>query len=721
MNTPSILRPSATTVLRVIFAGLLLATWAALPRASSSAPAAVNWYVDGTGNDANPCTTPQQPCQHIQVAIDRAASGDTIHIAAGTYIEENLTITDRNLTLKGESATNTFLDGNGLYQVLFIDRESAPTVTVNISDVTIQRGNAGQPGGGLATEANTYVTLSNSNILSNTAIFGGGIFNQGVLKLVNVTLRNNNASTTGASEGGAMWNTGFADLTNVIVSNNEAQRGGGISTINVLTLTNSLVADNTTIGEFGGGIYNRSVNGRTTLVNSVVSGNRAIGTDGGGIYNEGTLISSGSLISGNLALVSGGGIYNKASAHVTLNDVTFQANHSINTGGALFNNGTATLTDLTVRNNLADDAGGGLYNAEVGRLYLENSNVLSNTTAAALGGGIGNLGTLTVTRSSLLYNSAATLQGGGLHNANAAQLTNATISNNTAAAGGGGVHNTGGTLTFQFSTISYNSAPALILTGTVTANNSLLVQSTGAACSGSITSGDYNVDSGNTCGFAQSHDLINTDPQLGPLRDNGGNSLTRSIGFGSPAQDTAIVPCPLTVDQRGIARPQFDICDRGAYEIAGYSNPSPIDIGAGQCITSLLPIGDQFAVGRLLTGVNLTYGERANLTVRLLAPNYRSAYLLGPAANSGQNLDTLFDDSAAEIVPAGNQNIASPFYEYVYRPTKPLQRFNGVSINGTWRLEVCNAGAASGSLNRWVLVVPEISEFRVFMPLIRRR
>jgi subtilisin-like proprotein convertase family protein len=681
----------------------------------------VNWYVAVTGNDSFSCTTPQQPCQHIQVAIDRAASGDIINIAAGTYIEEQLLINDRNLTLIGESANTTFLDGNNLYQVLSIQRESLPTMTVNIANVTIQRGQSDQPGGGIATEDNIHLTLTNSNILSNTASFGGGIFNQGILKLTDVILRGNNASTTGTSEGGAMWNTGFADLTNTTVSNNEAQRGGGISSINVLTLTNSLVADNKTIGEYGGGIYNRSVNGRTTLVNSVVSGNRAIGTDGGGIYNEGILISSGSLISGNLALVSGGGIYNKASANVTLTDVTFQANHSINTGGALFNNGTATLTDLTVRNNLADDAGGGLYNSDAGRLYLENSNVLSNTTAAALGGGIGNLGVLTLTRSSLLYNSSATsLQGGGLYNANTAQLTNATISNNTAAAGGA-VHNISGTLTIQFSTISYNSAPALNRTGgTVTVNNSLLVQSTGAACSGSITSANYNVDSGNTCGFAQSHDLINTDPQLGPLRDNGGNSLTRSIGFGSPAQDTAVVPCPLAVDQRGIARPQFDICDRGAYEVAGYSNPSPIDIGPSQCITSLLSIGDQFAVGRLLAGVNLTYTDRADLTVRLLAPSVVNARLLGPGANSGQNLDTLFDDSAPETVPGGDQLTTQPFYEGPYKPVQPLQRFIGVNMKGTWRLEVCNSGDASGSLNRWVLVVPEISDFKVYLPVMRR-
>ena len=228
------------------------------------------------------------------------------------------------------------------------------------------------------------------------------------------------------------------------------------------------------------------------------------------------------------------------------------------------------------------------------------------------------------------------------------------------------------------------------------------------------------MESGNSCGFTQPHDLANTDPQSGPLRDNGGNSLTRSIGFGSVAQDTAIVPCPISVDQRGIVRPQFDVCDRGAYEVAGYSNPNPIDIAANQCVTSPLTINDQFAVGRLLTGVNLTYVDRAQLTIRLLAPGPSKARLLGPAANSGQNLDTLFDDSAAEGVPRRRSKSRFSLLQHSYQPATPLQQFVGVGIRGTWRMEVCNSGISTGTLNRWVLVVPEISDFKAYLPTVRR-
>ena len=626
MITSLFVRHTPGMLLRLFIVGLLLLVWAGLPRAGYSAPAATNWYVATIGNDSNSCKTALQPCEHIQAAIDKAASGDAINIAAGTY-NEILEINDKDLTLTGQGAATTIINGQQQDTVLNISANPGLPKSVTVSGLTIQNGNAASLGGGISSPAtNVVLTIADSNILTNTAQHGGGIFNQGVLLLRNVTLRANKATFT---EGGAIWNTGYGDLNGVTIINNEAPRGGGISNINTITVTSSLIRDNQAVGQFGGGIYNRGTASQLTLVNSTVSGNQAIGTDGGGVFNDGTFVSSGSIISGNQVFGSGGGVYNNASGQLTFNKVTLSDNTSLGPGGGFFNNGEAALVDLTVRHNQADQAGGGLYNAAAGRLNVKTSTVISNTTTGDTGGGIGNLGVLTVTQSSLIYNAASVLEGGGLSNAGTAQIANVTVSDNTAIAGGG-IQNISGTLAIQFSTISYNSAPALNRAGgSVNVGNSLLVQSTGSVCNATITSTDYNVDSGNSCGFTQAHDLINTNPQLGPLRDNGGNSLTRSIGFGSAAQDTAIVPCPVSVDQRGIVRPQFDVCDRGAYEVAGYSNPNPIDIAANQCITSLLTINDQFAVGRLLTGVNLTYVDRARTDRSLTSTRLEQSALAG--------------------------------------------------------------------------------------------
>jgi subtilisin-like proprotein convertase family protein len=329
-----------------------------------------------------------------------------------------------------------------------------------------------------------------------------------------------------------------------------------------------------------------------------------------------------------------------------------------------------------------------------------------------------------MTQSALVYNTASVLPGGGLSNAGNARLTNVTVSDNTAiATSGGGIQNTGGILSIQFSTISYNSAPTLNNAGgSVTVGNSILAQSTGNACGGTINSADYNIDSGVSCVFNQVHDLSSTNPQLGPLRDNGGNSLTRAIAFASAAVDSAAATCPPVpaTDQRGITRPQSNACDRGAYEVVGYTNSTPLPIPASGCVTSTLTVNEQFAVGLMLAGVNLNYANRAELAIRLLSPGSNRVRLLGPAANAGQNLDTLFDDSAATGVLDGDQDPGFPFYNYNYQPATPLLQFRGANIKGTWKLEICNSGSSTGTLNRWVIVVPEVSAFKVYMPIIRR-
>jgi hypothetical protein len=89
-------------------------------------------------------------------------------------------------------------------------------------------------------------------------------------------------------------------------------------------------------------------------------------------------------------------------------------------------------------------------------------------------------------------------------------------------------------------------------------------------CVGDITSSGYNIESpGNTCGFDQEGDQPSVpDPMLGPLRNNGGPTMTHALEPGSPAINR--IPgdaCEVDTDQRGVTRPQGPACDVGAFEL----------------------------------------------------------------------------------------------------------------------------------------------------------
>ena len=66
-------------------------------------------------------------------------------------------------------------------------------------------------------------------------------------------------------------------------------------------------------------------------------------------------------------------------------------------------------------------------------------------------------------------------------------------------------------------------------------------------------------------------DLVNTNPLLGPLADNGGPTQTMALLPGSPAIDAGVAVAGVTTDQRGIARPQGTTPDIGAFESRGFT------------------------------------------------------------------------------------------------------------------------------------------------------
>jgi hypothetical protein len=140
---------------------------------------------------------------------------------------------------------------------------------------------------------------------------GGGIYNAGILTIIQSTVSGNSVSRAriGASPAGAgIYNTGSLAITNSTLRGNQASDyfpagapyGGGLANGNgTVMINNSTVSQNTaiyhtpfgTVGAYGGGIYNNSTTA-PTLQNSIVANNTSGGNCNGNVTSLGYNMSS---------------------------------------------------------------------------------------------------------------------------------------------------------------------------------------------------------------------------------------------------------------------------------------------------------------------------------------------------------------------------------------------------------------------------------------------
>lgn len=272
--------------------------------------------------------------------------------------------------------------------------------TLTVSACTISS-NSGQNGGGISSTG--MVTISDSALIGNTASHdGGGIWNYGTLKVSTSTLSGNGA---GGDAGGAILNGGTLSLTTCTVADNFAAVGGGIYILNGGSATiqqNSTLSGNSAAS--GGGIIN---GGTLTVRDSTLSVNAATGFDfgghhfpgrGGGIDNEGVATIQDSTLSGNSAEV-GGGISNEAVGTLDVRGSTASGNTASDSGGALYNLGTATSQQCSLSGNYATSAGGGIFNGASATLTIDDSVVVGNV--APLGADLDDLGSTTLNDSTV--------------------------------------------------------------------------------------------------------------------------------------------------------------------------------------------------------------------------------------------------------------------------------------------------------------------------------
>jgi len=469
-------------------------------------------------------------------------SGNTSSGRAGGVYNYYATLTIQNGSVIGRlGAPNIGCGGGGI----FTEGTAAASTTLDASTVSYNQ-SPNCAGGGFYMLQDARLVIRNGSVVSNNVggdpadyppfaspAGGGGIFGSAspIITISDSTVSNNTVNCLGNP------NCGGGGL-----------QGGGSVTITNSTFANNTVNCNTSTPCGGGGIYNYAT---LNITNSTFSGN-STGGDGGGIYNRATLTITNSTLSGNSAAY-GGGINNQSV--LTITGSTLANNSATNNGGGIYNINSLSITDSAVDSNAAALLGGGILNASPGSTFTKVT--FSNNTALTGAGLANDGGTPSITNVTFSNNQAT--NAGGMYNYNSyPTLTNVTFNGNGASANGGGLYNSNPSSSTLFNVIIANSTSGgdcyNLPGGSVDASSSNnLIESTGA----------------NACGLTNgvNGNIVGTDPNLGPLANNGGSTQTLALLAGSPAIDTGTnTGCP-AADQRGVVRPQNSTCDIGAYEL----------------------------------------------------------------------------------------------------------------------------------------------------------
>jgi predicted outer membrane repeat protein len=274
---------------------------------------------------------------------------------------------------------------------------------------------------------------------------------------------------------------------------------------------------------------------------------------------------------GGAFLIQPGGLFNTT---VNLSNCVLVANFA-QFGGVIDNDGTLNIQDCVLSENTSSAQGGVIYNFDLGVVTIDHS-TLANNQVSGDGGVIWNNHTVNISASTFSGNSA-TGDGGVIESTNGTvTIINSTISSNQATGSGGAIVN-GGTLDLDATTIAFNHAndaggvENLLTASLASVINTIIASNTAVTANVDVkgvfdSQGDNLISNTNgATGWAMG-DLINVDPKLGPLQDNGGTTFTHMPLTNSPALDAGDDANRQPADQRDVPRPQGKRTDIGAVE-----------------------------------------------------------------------------------------------------------------------------------------------------------
>jgi len=267
---------------------------------------------------------------------------------------------------------------------------------------------------------NTAMTLSNTLVMSNAVIvrgptasaqfgFGGGVVANAPYTLTNSTVQGNLVLATGNVDnvqgGGLIGNGAFliqrssvsdnrlltANNASVVFAGGGVRIGFGAGHILTSTIARNTVRIGSAHGGSGGGLSVGSISNNANVLVDASSMENNLAANGGGIeaHSSDTGLAVRNSVVDNNAALTGGGILN--SGILSLTNSTIYSNLSLDHGGGLYNNGTASVDSVTFNNNTADiDAnnagdGGAIYVLNGATLFLRDSLLTGNTDDSPIG------------------------------------------------------------------------------------------------------------------------------------------------------------------------------------------------------------------------------------------------------------------------------------------------------------------------------------------------
>ncbi|MBF0450539.1 MAG: tandem-95 repeat protein [Candidatus Magnetomorum sp.] len=323
----------------------------------------------------------------IQDAINAVAddlwtsSKIIILVEAGVYYE-NLDLKGKYLTIKAKDGQEVIIDGKSLASVIKITEGQ----NVTLDGLTIQNGKA-EYGGGILVDNNSNPIIRNCKIINNQAtIAGGGV---AFLNNSNGVIENTTIGKDASKMNIAPYGAGIACLygsSPLIVGqtsigyNAASINGGGLyafSTANPVII-DTLINSNTASNGLGGGLYASQAEPR--IESSSLKYNQA--SSGAGIVwkNAHFPIVRRSYVQGNVAGVSGGGIYGIQTIAPQIINALIAGNRATN-GAGLYWNAVASANVLfsTIANNTAvSGTGCGIYGVSMSPGLMVMNSILKN-------------------------------------------------------------------------------------------------------------------------------------------------------------------------------------------------------------------------------------------------------------------------------------------------------------------------------------------------------